>query len=290
MNKLQKQVLVDFIGYLPLWLFLQIIKILPVEARCLFVGWLAGALCGLFKKRTAQTDKNLRLIFPDMTAEERRVLRHKIACQTGRVGCAMVNARGCNRLHHRLHATGDGLVVLRQEQAKGKGALLLSAHIGQWDSPRIYLRSQGMEVGALVRPMAHPFVAKLLIDNLKITGEPIALIGRTGTSQTVRALKQGRIIAILSDQRQNVSPILPFMGHGAKTSLAPARMALKLNLPLVTVFTRVAANKRDIYLDFQAPIAPSTPEQMMTEFNQRLEEKIRANPEQWHWLHDRWQS
>ncbi len=80
------------------------------------------------------------------------------------------------------------------------------------------------------------------------------------------------------------------MGHGAKTSLAPARMALKLNLPLVTVFTRVAENKRDIYLDFQAPIAPSTPEKMMTEFNQRLEEKIRANPEQWHWLHNRWQS
>ncbi len=290
MKKLQKQVLIDFIGYLPLWVFLQIIKILPVETRCLFVGWLAGVFNGFFKKRTAQIDKNLRLIFPDMTAEELRTLRYKIARQTGRVGCAMVNARGCNQLHHRLHATGDGLVVLRQAQANGKGALLLSAHIGQWDSPRIYLRSQGMEVGALVRPMANRFVAKLLIDNLKITGEPITLIGNIGTSQTVRALKKGKIMAILSDQRQNVSPILPFMGHGAKTSLAPARMALKFNLPMVTVFTRMAANKRDVYLDFQAPIAPSTPEQMMTEFNQRLEEKIRANPEQWHWLHDRWQS
>ena len=247
-------------------------------------------LNGFFKKRTAQIDENLRLIFPDMTAEGLRTLRYKIARQTGRVGCAMVNARGCNKLHHRLHATGDGLAILRQAQAKGKGALLLSAHIGQWDSPRIYLRSQGIEVGALVRPMANQFVAKLLIDNLKITGEPIAFIGANGTTRMVRALKKGRIMAILSDQRQNVSPILPFMGHGAKTSLAPARMALKLDLPLVTVFTRVAENKRDIYLDFQAPIAPSTPEQMMTEFNQRLEEKIRANPEQWHWLHDRWQS
>ncbi len=55
------------------------------------------------------------------------------------------------------------------------------------------------------------------------------------------------------------------MGHGAKTSRAPARMALKIRPATGDIFfTRVAANKRDIYLDFPAPIAPSTPEHMMT--------------------------
>ena len=50
MKKLQKQVLIDFIGYLPLWMFLQIIKILPVETRCLFVGRLAGVFKRFFQK------------------------------------------------------------------------------------------------------------------------------------------------------------------------------------------------------------------------------------------------
>ena len=93
-------------------------------------------------------------------------------------------------------------------------------------------------------------------------------------------------MAILPDQHQRDGARLPFLGHAAATSLAPAELALRYGMPLVPVFAPHDGTRLRVVME--APIPHATPETMMAAFNARLGEWVAVHPSQWYWLHDRW--
>jgi KDO2-lipid IV(A) lauroyltransferase len=93
-------------------------------------------------------------------------------------------------------------------------------------------------------------------------------------------------MAILADQHIHDGALLDFLGLPATTTLSPAELALRYDVPLVPAFAPWEAGRRRIVIE--APIPPSTPEEMMAEFNARLGAWVARHPSQWHWLHDRW--
>ena len=78
------------------------------------------------------------------------------------------------------------------------------------------------------------------------------------------------------------------MGHPAPTAIAPVEMALRLNALVIPVYSTRLANGLDFKLEFEAPI-PHTDALTMTQaLNDSLGAKVRENPTQWFWIHNRW--
>ena len=111
----------------------------------------------------------------------------------------------------------------------------------------------------------------------------------------VDILKSENSIAFLADQKLNAGGVnVPFMGHMAMTAPTAARIAIRLNLPVVPISTerldgarfRVTTHRPIEFHptgEFAADIKALT-----IKINEALERDIRAHPSQWLWLHRRW--
>jgi KDO2-lipid IV(A) lauroyltransferase len=56
----------------------------------------------------------------------------------------------------------------------------------------------------------------------------------------------------------------------------------------VPVFATRQPNGQNIKIEYEKPIIHSDAVTMTTEINKRISARIEKNPEQWYWLHNRW--
>jgi KDO2-lipid IV(A) lauroyltransferase len=191
--------------------------------------------------------------------------------------------------HLEFRVSGPGLAAVRAARDAGTPILLVSAHFGQWDAARMYLRDvEGIEVGALYRPNNNPFYEPYLAAGAAAAGEPLVPKGSDGFRMLLRHLKKGGAFALMADQYHQGGTILPFLGSNARTALTPAELALRYKAPLVPCFGIRRDGEAAIDVVFEAPIPEGAPEQMMQAFNDRATARIEADPDQWLWPHRRW--
>ena len=109
-----------------------------------------------------------------------------------------------------------------------------------------------------------------------------------------RTLLKGGVVNINPDQRINDGEILQFFGHPAKTSVGVARIALKLDIPiLIAHVRRVDGPKHEIVYD-EVLRLPKTGDDNadgingMQMINDALERAARHHPSEYLWMHRRW--
>ncbi|MEM7641914.1 MAG: lysophospholipid acyltransferase family protein [Pseudomonadota bacterium] len=264
---------------------LAILSPFPMAVRRAVIGWIAGMLVRL-PAIGGRATRNLALVWPHMPAPERRALTLAVGRNTGRTLAGVWCNDAMEREFAHLTLDGPGLPVLRAAKAEGRGAILLSGHFGQWEVIRHALRREGMETGAIYRPNNNPHYNPLFRDGLRMAGEPIVPRGPAGLRDLMRHLQAGGFMAFLMDQHVYEGVPIPFLGVPARTSLAPADLALRFDIPLVPCFAPWEAG--GLRLIVETPISPSDPETMMRDFNDRLSSWVTRYPSQWHWLHRRW--
>ena len=85
----------------------------------------------------------------------------------------------------------------------GKGAIIVSAHFGQWEAIRHHLAANNMETGAVYRKNNNPWYERLFLKSIKHGG--LASNVARGRSREIlamiRHLKKGGFFALLVDQR-----------------------------------------------------------------------------------------
>lgn len=279
-----------FLQYLPVAALLAISKLLPFDAR----GALAGAVVSFavrwlppFRKRV---EEGLRRVYPDMPRSERNRIASAVGWNMGRTLTEILHNAEFATKTDRFIAGGPGLAALHQARAKGKGALIVSGHFGQWEAIRHFLKAEGLETGAVYRPNSNPWYEPHFLGGIREGGTPIVPRSNAGTLQMVRHIRKGGFFAILADQYVQWAEKIPFLGHKTSTTTSPAELALKYDLPLVPAFGLRDADGRTIHITFEEPIAHTDAVTMMTEFNERIAARIHANPGQWYWLHRRWKN
>jgi KDO2-lipid IV(A) lauroyltransferase len=274
--------------YIPIVAFLTLSRLVPLARRSLLGGRLIGFAAQIFPSVRKRIQVNLKLIFPDMSGAERVSLGHRNAVTMGRTLTEILFNEDQLTEHDPFDVSGNGLEAVHSAKAEGRGLIFVSGHFGQWDAARIYLKEQGLEVGAIYRPNNNPYYEPHFLRGIEAAGKPIFARGPEGLKAMIRHIRSGGWVAILADQHLDEGAVLPFLGRPSYTTLSPAQMALRYNAALVPVFgvrDDVAGRVRIV---FEEPIPPTTAEEMMTDFNARLEAQIRAHPEQWLWAHRRW--
>jgi Lauroyl/myristoyl acyltransferase len=150
-------------------------------------------------------------------------------------------------------------------------------------------------VDFLVRPLSNPGT-EALIARVRARAGVGCISTAEGTRGIYAALAAGRWVAILGDQdARRRGCFVPFLGQPASTAAGPARVALKSGAPIVMGFSVRRPDGR-FDLEVRGPLVPPEPgapgavERLTALHAALLEERVRARPELWFWLHRRWKT
>jgi KDO2-lipid IV(A) lauroyltransferase len=194
--------------------------------------------------------------------------------------------------------TMDGREHIQRAMTEHGRALMLTAHLGNWEYLSAAPHLAGYPAAVVVRPLDAP-VLQILADTMRRkTG--VEIIEKRGALRPVLgALRRGRIIGILLDQNasRREGAFVPFFGRAASTSRSIALLALRTRTPIVPVFIRrEGPGRHRVVVEPHVPMPDSANdfEGAVVELTARctavIERVVRQTPEQWLWAHDRWRT
>ena len=223
-----------------------------------------------------------------MSADQRRIISREVNKNFGKNIIENYSKDDVIKALDNAYINGEGLTVVKDALANKKPLLLVSGHIGNYEIARLALKQMGYESAGLYRPAKNPYFNAHYVKPLEYLSGPVFPQDRRGVLQFARYLQDGGVAAMLFDVRATRYDVIPFLGQPAHTSDFPAALALRMGSIVVPFFAHRADDGLTHRLEFEAPIALSTPIEMMTELSERLESQILKHPEQWFWVHNRW--
>ncbi len=275
-----------------------ILNVMLRASRCLSVdraSVLGGRLTARIGPRLAKHRHvlaNYRRAFPEWSEERIERVARGMWHNLGRVLGEMAFLQDfCDSLRDRIEIVDDGnLEPLR----RGRAAILVGAHLGNWELTQTTPRRLGFELTVLYSPLANRYLERVIAG---LRGHlPCRFLEVEGASrQLLRELRAGRCVGLLMDQRDDDGEPIPFFGVPAPTTIGPARLALKTGVPLIPVRIERLEGVR-FRFTVHPPVEPDpdcrSPRRaavdMTVKLNALFEEWIRARPEQWLCVKRRW--
>ena len=276
------------VEFAPIWVVLAIGRILPFWLRGKMFGFLGKLIVMYLPKARKRVHRGLITVFPGLSKKEINSITKKVGCNTALTLSELLMNDDYKKRKKLISADGEGFETLKEAKSNGQGAIIVSAHFGQLEAIRHHLAENNMETGAVYRKNNNPFYERLFLKSIKHGGLPIIARGGKGNISMIRHLKKGGFFALLVDQDSHSGKQIKFLGQDARTTTAPAEMALRYDLPLVPVFAVRQANGQNIKLEYEEAIIHTDAITMTNEINDRISARIQKNPEQWYWLHNRW--
>ncbi len=177
------------------------------------------------------------------------------------------------------------------EIKKGQPVIFVSAHFSNFELMAMAIEKAGINLTAIYRPLNNKMVNSIMEPLRKkyICKNQIKK-GINGVRESLRFFKQGTSLAIMIDQRVSEGEKINFFNHPALTTTIPAQFVKKFKCKIQPVhIERYDKIYFKITFDEQLIIGENTDEASISlKINQWLEKKIRKNPSQWIWSHDRW--
>jgi Kdo2-lipid IVA lauroyltransferase/acyltransferase len=177
------------------------------------------------------------------------------------------------------------------------GALVVTAHLGNWELLGLGSRLTGLAFATVVRPLDIRLLDRLA-QRLRAAAGVQHIDKRHAARTILDALRDGRVVGVLLDQNATRSEgvFVPFFGRLASTSRGLALLSLRAGVPILPVFIHREPDGRHRIL-IETAIAPPNSGSLETavveltaECTRRIEAAIRRAPDQWFWLHRRWRT
>ncbi len=266
-------------------------RLLPPDAASGLGGWL-GRTIGPRLAITRKARGNLNRVMPELDAATVERIVGDMWENLGRVVGEFPHLERIASDPRRVEIAGEANIeTLRGD---GRPCILFSGHLANWEVFALTCRRAGMGYVQVYRAANNPFVDAMVRRVRGLADEDIAPKGPRGARGAISALKAGRRLGMLVDQKMNDGIAVPFFGLEAMTPQAAAVLALRFGCPLVPVRLERLGGCR-FRLTFHEPVAldetgdrPRDVLAVMTEVNRILESWIRERPGQWFWLHRRW--
>ncbi len=268
-----------FVGFF--WMFF---KILPLKWATKSAGFLGGIIGPLMYGRNRIAYRNLSIAFPDKTKAEKKEIIKKMWIHFAKFFAEMPHTKEWIK-----DAEVSGKEYLKSLQDDDVGGFVCSAHFGNWEFASTYVAQHYFQLHPVYRPANNPWLERLMFK--KRAGVHIPK-GSGGARIMLDLLKNGEHIAILCDQRLREGIAVPFFGKMAMTPSAMVSIALKMRLPIVMGCARRLPDGR--FKMTVEPLPLSKAENTETavyetvaNMNKILEKWITETPEQWMWIHRR---
>ncbi|MFL6578607.1 MAG: LpxL/LpxP family Kdo(2)-lipid IV(A) lauroyl/palmitoleoyl acyltransferase [Povalibacter sp.] len=278
--------------YWPTWLALgglRLFEPLPYPLL-IWLGRRLGDLMTLLPLKFVRTARrNLELCFPEKPIAEREAIlrEHFRSIGIGLFETAMAWWSPDERIRKLTQL--EGLEHLEAALAKGKGALLLSAH---FTTLEIGARSLCARVAAniMYRPTSNPVLENFLSRNRSLRAK--RAIPRDDIRTLIGALKANEPVWYAPDQsyRKKGAEMVRFFGIPAATNTATSRLARMTGAAVLPYFPERLPGSKG-YRMVIYPMLENFPSDSAVadaeRFNQLIETQARRVPEQYLWIHRR---
>jgi len=174
----------------------------------------------------------------------------------------------------------------------GRGVVVFTAHIGNWEWMSYAVGLLGRPTTVLQRERGLPEMNRYVIEHRARSGVRTIDRGSAAASrQMIESIRRGGILAFLIDQNLRTDMVqVPFFGRPALTPIGPAKIAIRTEALAVTIFCRRLPDGRH-HLTIGELVQcrrSDDPVELTARMTRHIEEEIRRAPEQWVWMHDRW--
>ncbi len=244
--------------------------------------------------RREVTLDNLRLAYPEISDREIRRIAAGSYKNLGRTFAEMLYLRFASQDSFVKKLKLSNAEVLEQALSSGKGALVLSGHLSNWEWGGIgfnlcFHKPFYLVVKNQTKGFAEHFVSQM---RRRFGG---TLVNAGDVLTLYRALQRGEAVSMLTDQAAPAESVrVTFFGREVPTFEGAARLALRTRARMIVYApTRTRGGVYEVRfhsIDY-SDLVDATDENVR-ELTQRhtakLEEAIRLHPEEWLWQHKRW--
>ena len=191
-------------------------------------------------------------------------------------------------------AQPDGWPLLDAAHKQGRGVIIVTGHLGNWELCAAYMAAKGLPIDVIAMHLANPFADSFLKRTRERLGARV-VFDDEAVRTTPRSLKEGRAVGFVSDQGAKglASTFVDFFGRPAKTPRGAAVFALRNRLPMIFVAAIREGDGRYRFHTQEVPLANSGDREKdvddtVRNYTRVIEDYVRKYPEQYFWQHRRW--
>ena len=278
-----------FFEYILIIILFCIFKLLGYRISSEF-GCFLGKTFGPFFRSKKVIKDNLLKFDSSLTPEEISKISKEMWGNYGRILSEYPYISNFRKGDLDKYITVENLDKL-EEIKKSQPVVFVSAHFSNFELMAMAIEKAGVNLSAIYRPLNNKMVNSIMEPLRKkyICKNQIKK-GINGVRESLKFFKQGVSIAIMIDQRVSEGEKINFFNHPAHTTTIPAQFVKKFGCKIQPVhIERYDKINFKITFDDQILIRENSNENSISlELNKWLEKKIRKNPAQWIWSHDRW--
>lgn len=280
-----------------MWLLIRLLGALPRGASRGFGAGIAGLAYRFIKPLRMVGERNLLIAFPELSREAReKILRREYR----HLGYLL--AEFCLMSRYTPQSASnfisyDGLERLLTAK-EGRGALILTGHLGAWELSSFYHSLMGHPMGMVIRRLDNPLV-DAMVNRIRCMHGNRVIHKDDFARGLLDAMSSGETVGILMDT--NMTPpqgvFASFFGIPACTASGLARIARKTGAAVLPGFLLWEPAQRRYILHFGEELELQQTDDTEADalantalFNRVLEDYIRKYPDQWLWLHRRWKT
>jgi KDO2-lipid IV(A) lauroyltransferase len=255
------------------------------------VYWLFGRL-----RRVGM--RNLQIALPELSTEARKKILKRIYVHLGYLLVEFCRMTRYTPENSREWMRTEGLENYLAAQAKGKGVLIITGHLGAWELSSFYHSLMGHPMGMVIRRLDNRRL-DAFVNGIRCMHGNYVLHKDDFGRGLLTAMHKGGTVGILMDT--NMTPpqgaFVKFFGIDACTATGLAHVARKTGAAVLPGFMLWEPSERRYVLHFGPEvIIPHTDDvaadilagtQLCTA---AIESWIRRYPDQWLWIHRRWKT
>lgn len=276
----------------------RLLQALPLHA----VAWFGRRVGGLVywldaRHRRVALDNLTQAFRNEKTRAEIYALAHEHFRRIGETYASAIKVASMTpeAVARHVQFIGARKVLPHPEQEPRPSRLVAIAHLGNfeliaWTGHFV----PGYTPTTTYRGLRQPRLDALLRSSRERAGCLVFERRQEGAELLKILRRPGLMVGLLADQHAGRGGLrLPFFGRECSTVAAPAILAQRYKMPLHTLLCfRVGLARWRVEFGDEIPTHQDgrrrSPEEIMTEVNQRLEVAIRRDPANWFWVHRRW--
>jgi len=252
---------------------------------------------GLMRKTLAGLQDNFRLALGASPIQSRRLAR-RVFFEYGRATIDVWRLRS-EAFSPQITTFDEDAALLARLRSDGKGFLLVTGHIGNWEMGAVTLRRHGIIPAVVGQPELDPHVHAMrqqLRERLGV--ESIDIGSSMATAFRVRAaIEKGRAVALLVDRAYPEDRVIvPYLGRPTPFLRSPALLARFCDCEVVSGFflRNPDGSYRNVWGDATCADRTLSPDQdahrVMSRVAEELGHVVRAHPTQWYNFYRFWDS
>ncbi|MDZ4800062.1 MAG: lysophospholipid acyltransferase family protein [Bryobacteraceae bacterium] len=268
---------------------LFILRIAPTRLASVIASIYAGLLDTAIPRLRRTAMRNLAFAMPDAPAS---AITDGVFRSIGRVLLAFARFPDLSKANIHQWIRVEGLDNYCAAKRRGKGVLIATGHIGNWELSAFAHAILTEPMNIVVRPIDEPGINSLVEKRRQLSGNRI-IPKKDAARGILRALGNNEAVGVLIDQNTSVQEgiFVDFFGRPACAGSAFARIANRTGAAVIPGYAVWSEEEGKHILYFEGEVEMTGDDEADTaRIHARLEAVIRRYPDQWLWIHRRWKT